>query len=523
MVKKEKAGPDTTSAAYDYMSPKWARAEALLGGTPAMKKKARDYLPQHAAEENKSYAERLSANYLFNMFELTLESMVGRPFSDDVELDKDTPQQILDMEDDINLQGDNLSTFCREWFRDGMAKCFSHVMIDYPTLSEEDMQGRTLADDLREKRRPYWVHVKPENVLAMFSEVIDGVETLTHVRIHETVIDRVGFEEVATETIKVLERGTWQVYKKVVKGRKEEWIPGSVNNTGLEVIPFVSFYAARDGLMRGKPPLDDLTHLNIRHWQSNSDQISVTTVARFPILAVAGATDSSGSVMKIGPKQVLGTRDPSGKFYYVEHTGKAIDAGAKDLAALEDQMAAYGAEFLRKKPGGITATARALDSAESSTPLGDMITRFTDAVNQALKISAMWLNLEDGGKALIENDFGPEEAQNVDMRSLNEMRRNRDISRKGYLEEMKRRGALGDDFDIEGDLDLLQDETIILSPFATGANVTLGEAGSLGPDDDKKGGKKDKDDKKDKGPKGPGKANVKQPGSDVTGDDPNAV
>lgn len=105
------------------------------------------------------------------------------------------------------------------------------------------------------------------------------------------------------------------------------------------------------------------------------------------------------------------------------------------------------------------------------------------------------------------------------MRSLNEMRRNRDISRKGYLEEMKRRGALGDDFDIESDLTLLQDETVIVSPFATGANVTLGEAGSLGPDD-KKGGQKDKD---DKSPKGPGKANVKQQGSDVTGDDPNAA
>lgn len=480
MAKKKEAGPDTPSAAYEHMAPKWARAEALLGGTPAMRAREKAYLPQHAAEENKSYAERLAANYLYNMFELTLDSMVGRPFSDNVELDKETPQPILDMEDDINMQGDNLSTFCREWFRDGMAKCFSHVMVEFPTLTEEDKEDRTVADDMRENRRPYWVHVNPENVLAMFSEVIDGVETLTHIRIHETVVNRVGFEEIATETVKVLERGTWQVYTKVVSGRKEEWVPGPVNETGLDIIPLVTFYAARDGLGRGKPPLDDLTHLNIRHWQSNSDQISVTTVARFPILAVSGATDSSGSVMKIGPKQVLGTRDPSGKFYYVEHTGKAIDAGAKDLMALEDQMAAYGAEFLRKKPGGITATARALDSAESSTPLGDMITRFTDAVNQALKISAKWLDLKDGGKVIIENDFGPEEAQNVDMRSLNEMRRNRDISRKGYLEEMKRRGALGDDFDIESDLTLLQDETVIVSPFATGANVTLGEAGSLG-------------------------------------------
>ena len=113
----------------------------------------------------------------------------------------------------------------------------------------------------------------------------------------------------------------------------------------MPYIPLVTFYSQRSGLMLAKPPLLDLVNMNISHWQSQSDQTAVLTVARFPMLASSGMMDEDEVV--VGPNQWLATRDPAGRVYYVEHSGKAIASGRADLLDLEEKMAKYGAELMR--------------------------------------------------------------------------------------------------------------------------------------------------------------------------------
>lgn len=473
--KKDSNDPATTSSAWDEMFDKWLMVETLMGGTPSMREAATLYLPKHSEESDKDYDIRLNKSILFNMTELTLDAWVGRPFSDPVKLNEDVPEQIIELADDIDLQGNNLTVFCRTWFKESLSKAFAHILIDFPTMSEEDKIGRTLADDNEEGRRPYWLLIKPENVIAAHSQNINGQEILTHVRIREVIIEQDGFTEIEKERIRILEPGFFQVLEKRKTKKKDEWVVIEQGETGLPIIPLVSFYADRTGLMQGKPPIEDLAYLNVRHFQAVSDMINVLTVAQFPMLAVSGATDQSGDAMRIGPKQLLGTSDPNGKFYYVEHTGKAIASGRQEIMDLEEQMSAYGAEFLAKRPGSPTATARALDSSESISPLQDHVLRFIDSVNMALKITAMWLRIDESGTVDIATDFGPEKPEDIDLRSINEARRNRDISRETYLKELSRRGILSDDFDMSKNLSALKSEPDIISPFATGANIATGE------------------------------------------------
>jgi len=484
---KDPASPATTSNAYDAMIPTWAMISTLLGGTESMRLAGEVYLPRHEEESTKNYDRRIQQATLFNMLELTLDALVGKPFSDLIKFKEGSPEEIVDLAEDIDLQSNNLTTFGRQWFREGLAKGFAHVFIDMPTMTEEESENRTRADDNKENRRPFWQLVTPENLIFASSEVIEGVEVLTHIRIQEFETIRVGFAEIVKERIRVVERvedgqivwALWEKQEKKNPNDKDDWRVIDSGNMDIDVIPLVTFYANRKGLMISKPPLEDLAHLNIRYWQSNSDQINVLTVARFPMLAVSGATDATGDSMAIGPKQLMGTKDPNGKFYYVEHTGKAISSGRDDLTDLEDRMSSYGAEFLRRRPGNQTATARALDSAESTSPLQDHTIRFTDSVNTALNITAKWMDLESGGEVEIALDFGPEEVADIDLRTLNEARRNRDLSRDAYLKELQRRGVLPDDFNFEADIKILIDETVVISPFATGQNVMLGDENSL--------------------------------------------
>jgi hypothetical protein len=445
------------------MLPKWEMVETLLGGTSAMRAAGEDYLPRHAEEDGSNYFERLNSTTLYNMFELTLDTLVGKPFSDEIKLNDDVPEPIADITSDIDLRGNNITAFARHWFRESIAKGFAHIYIDMPALSEEDRAGRTRADDLQERRRPYWNFIKPENVIFAHAEYERGKLVYRHIRIKEELIEMDGFSEIVKQRIRVLEPGIWMVYeyRRAKNKTKGQWVLVEEGATGLDYIPFLTFYSDYSDLMVAKPPLEDLAFLNIRHWQSTSDQINVLTVARFPMLAVAGATDHTGSVMAIGPKQLLGTKDPNGRFYYVEHTGRAIEAGRQDLMDLEQMMASYGAEFLKRRPGNQTATARALDSAEAMSALQDVATRFQDILNKAMDITADWLSLDEGGTVDLITDFGPDKANAERLRTLLEARKNGDISREDFLMQLKEMQILTDDFDPTANLMRLMAEVAL--------------------------------------------------------------
>lgn len=465
---KDRESPATTSAAYDAMSPRWHVIETLLGGTEAMRAAGETYAPQHPEETQEGYEERIQSAVLLNMVEQTLDTLAGKPFCKDINLNEDVPDAIQEVVlPDVDLQGNNLDVFARRWFREGMAKAFCHVMVDYPRPEPvEEGQRRTLADDRREGLRPYWVMIKPEAVLFARASIIGGVEVLQHIRIFETYTEQDGFAEVERRRIRVLEPGVVQLWEPKEKQRnkdKEEWELVDEWETGLTYIPLVTFYAHRDEFMYGKPPLLDLAHLNITHWQSTSDQRHILTVSRFPILACSGATGEDGDPVVVGPNKVLYNPDPNGRFYYVEHAGAAISAGDRDLKNLEEQMAGYGAEFLKSRPGTTTATARALDSAEASSDLSQMIGVFQDALAQVLHITADWMRIQGGGGTVeINKDFGLSENDTEKLGAVEKAREKRDISRKAYLNVLRLLGALPEDYDAEADWEEIQNEVAAL-------------------------------------------------------------
>lgn len=453
---KKKPTVATPSSAYQRMAPRWRMMDVLLGGTESMRDAAEEFLPRYDNESPKNYQARLDRAVLLNMTEQTLDTLAGKPFREQVILGEDVPTPIVDMMEDVDMQGNNLHAFCRSWFRESWAKGLSHVLIEHPTPEPTaDGKPRTLDDDRREGLRPFWVHIKPECLIAAYSTVEFGQEVLTHIRIMERSIERDGWEEVEKVRVRVIERGYWWLYAPNSKG--DEWAVEDEGPTSSDTIPLVTFYAGkRSGLMECKPPLTDLAYLNVAHWQSGSDQRNVLTVSRFPILAASGVP--ADQKVDIGPNNFLTTESEKGKWYYVEHTGAAIAAGQVDLETLEDQMSTYGAEHMRKNPGNETATGRALDSAESSSYLASTVRDFQDCVEQAMQFTAAWFKQESGGSVQVNSEVDLGEADASELDTLMKMRAARDISRKTLLDEMQSRGLLADDFDEEADAELLQEE-----------------------------------------------------------------
>lgn len=459
-AQKEKDDVANTSAAYKRMLPRWDKVEALLGGTETMRAAAREYLPQYESETDKNYKNRTKTAVLYNYTELTLSSLAGRPFAEEVVLvEPDTEFEAF--AEDVDLQGSNLHRFCHTWFRDGLAKGFAHVLVEMPKVSAEyvntdgSTRPRTLEDDRNENIRPYWCQIRPENLIFASSVIVNGKEELEHIRIKECEVKRDGFAEVEVHRVRVFERGYFEVWELTDK----EWKKVENGPVALPMIPLVTFYAAkREGLMEVKPPLQDLADMNVRHWQSDSDQQNVLTVTRFPILAVSGVDDDAK--IKIGPNQWLSTPDVQGKWYYVEHTGKAIEAGAADLAKMEERMASYGAEFLKKKPVAETASARVLDEAGAMSPLTAICRNFKDACEQALVYTAQWMKKDPEAAPSIDmkTEFEDEGFQATDTKDLMQLRTMRELSRPAFVSELKRRKFLSEDYDEVEDKQLIEDE-----------------------------------------------------------------
>lgn len=425
--------PSMPSAAYTRMSGKWELPRALMGGTPAMRMLAYKFLPRHPAESGRHWHARLQRSVLRNFFRRTVQSLTGKVFAKPLVLGDDVPARLRALMEDVDLTGRNLHVFARDVFEDAMVHGLSHILVDYPRIAP----GQTLADERALGARPYAVHVKAEQVIGWRVDDGAGRPRLAQLRLRETAVEPDGaFGERSVERIRVLEPGAWTLWQQGDDGR---WAVVDNGKTSLDVIPLVTVYTHRLGMLEGEPPLEDLAWLNLEHWQIRSDQRNALNVTSFPILAAAGWNKDDGQV-EFGPNKFLTTADPHGKFYYVESGGAHLAAGRAELEALEEAMRLFGLQFETR--GTPTATGRLIDAAEGAAPLQAWALGLADAIEQMLVHFAQWEGLDDGGSVSLGTDVVPADGSELD--ALIKARAAGDLSREAFVGELRRRGVLGE-------------------------------------------------------------------------------
>jgi hypothetical protein len=421
----------------------------LMAGTRAMRAAGETYLPKWPAEENDAWARRKDTATLFPAYRRTVSVMVGKPFSKALTLGDDVPPQIVDWAEDIDLEGVNLHAFAAEMFGEtfyGLAG----ILVDAPPLTEQ-VVGRpmTRAEQRAANVRPYFVRVRHDQILGYRTAVVNGARRLTQLRLSETATVEDGeFGEKTVKRVRILTPGAFRVMEKVAAttNTAESWTDVSSGTTGLNAIPFVPLYGWRKGFMDGRPPLVDLAFLNVKHWQSQSDQDTILHVARVPILSISGADDKTK--LAIGGSSAVAL-PMGGKLEWVEHTGAAIKAGHDSIEALEEQMIQAGAELLVKKPGQRTATESTNDAEANKSDLQRMVETLEDGLDQALQFMADYASLPSGGHVSLFKDFGAGSLSEASGQLILAMRDRGLISDETAINEMKRRGELAAEVEAE--------------------------------------------------------------------------
>ncbi|MCU1758720.1 DUF4055 domain-containing protein [Pseudomonas sp. 14P_8.1_Bac3] len=439
--------PSKTLPAVEAMREDWAIVDPLMGGTRAMREAGEALLPKWPKEEGKTYQDRLKLSTLFPAYSETVKNSTGRVFAEPIVLGKDVPVPIQDLTEDFDRQGNNLQVWAKSYFSQALSHGLCHALAEYPNIkpSGDTEQLVTQADAQAVKARPYAIMIRPQQVLGWRATNEGGEHVLTQFRYIESVEEDDGlFGAKCVTQIRVLVPGAWATYREQIDSNgAKAWVMHDQGSTSLSHIPLSTLYTDRTGYMTAKPPLLELAHLNVKHWQSQSDQDNILHIARVPMLAVIGLDETEVIVVGAGSATRL-PKDCDMK--WVEHTGKSIDAGRTSLQDLEDQMRVAGAKLLQRDKQAVkTATQAEDEAAQEMSPLQTMAGNLEDSLDQLLQFFAELSGVPEGGHVEVNGNFDIDFAPETTLPLLLNMAVAGKLSDETLFTEFQRRNVVSGD------------------------------------------------------------------------------
>ena len=433
--------PATEGLAYTQMAVHWNLPQDLVGGTRQMRKKGRTWLPQNPRESDKAYEARLKRTFLLNTYKRTVDSLAAQPFIKAVQVDN-VPPELQYLEEDADSTGRSLTEIAHETLWNQIHFGLGHILVDHPQVEGEI----SLAEQRQLKIRPYFNPISPEYLIFHDGDRVGGVDVLQEVRFLEYTVERLddSFMEDYVQRVRSITPDDFTTYLTSHPSVDTPYEQESSADNQLGFVPLVTAYGNKTGFMTGKPALEDLAWLNLRHWQTSSEQANILHVIRVPILVAKGFGEGELDGMEIGGDKAIVTSNSDAEVEYAEHSGAAVGAGAEDLEKLEKQMSTMGADLLfSKSVDRQTATARQIDKSESLSTIQLFLRSLESSIENAYRIAGEWAGVDASAvKVSVGDDMalpGAEANSVEDILNLNERGM---ISDSIVLSELRRRGIL---------------------------------------------------------------------------------
>jgi hypothetical protein len=460
--------PGSIHPAYTDMMLTWELTTDLLGGTRAMKDANTKWLPKEDKEKDVPYRARLNRSVLFSAYAEAVGTLASRPFKEPVVLwgvDKTPLPEPLDrIEHNCDGYGSNLTQFCAQMMKICIDRGFGHILIDAP---------REAASNKGEARqmgmKPYFVAVDPISVINWRSEKApNGQMKLTMIAIREWVYKEDGeFSVEQVQQIRVIEPDRWRLYQ---PGKKNDWDLVDEGEWTLGEISLVTTYLDKEhGFMTAKPPLEGLAWLNLAHYQSLSDHRNNLRFARAGTVWATGlSTEEAEEGIVWGVNRLISSTNAGARFGILEHSGAAVTVGENELRHLEEMMQVLGkAPLMVKNWGNETAMASAIDAGKAVCDLQAWVRALEAGIEKAYEWAARWegVQLPEEFAVDIHDDFAIAARSDTDVRVLSEARARGDLSRKTFLQQIKLRGVLTEDVDLDEELKAIASEPPALGMF----------------------------------------------------------
>lgn len=415
---------------------------AIRGGTESLRAAGTKYLPREPGETADSYKRRLARSFLSNYTDKTARNLASKPFTRPIVVKSEKYQDLADeYMKAVDGKGSNLNGLCSTAFEDALWNGSSFIAIDAAVNGG----------------RPYAYHLSGDNILGY---KLDEDDRLTEIRIQEKAIVADGaWGEKEVSRIRVFRRDgevvTWSLYD----GDEGTDVAIVLDQPfALKEIPVVAVHSAAvisSGELFANPPLKDLAFMNIQHFQESSDQSNILKIAKCPILFASGVADDAE--IAIGSEYAI-KGDVNADLKYVEHSGAAIGSGRDSLRDLEAKMQSFGSDLLENSGAVETATGRALNAGENNNRIAMMALNLASAVEKVFGWIAYFNKIaEPDFHVDINTEYGINTSAE-EFTALANARTMGDLSQEDYLQELKRRGLLRNNFSVADNADRLSIE-----------------------------------------------------------------
>lgn len=427
--------------AWRRMEPRWELIEALIGGTLLMQAAGTRYLPQEPNESDSGYQNRLKRSVnppYYARLEMMLAGMITRK---PVRLDG-VSDVITEHLFDVDLQGNDLNVWVYSLARQIIRYGHCGVLVDFPRGDEEQSEGD----------RPYWVAYNPRDILGWRTDMLDGTQKITQLRLREQVVVPYGEfgEEVVTQ-VRVLEPGAFRLYRQqTTKSGTYDLV--AEGTTTLDEIPFAVAYANRVNQLESTPPLEEVAHLNLQAYRVASDlsnQLHLAAVPRLHYFGVPAELDE----ITAGPDSAMAL-PVDARVEFTEPGGTSYQYQFQQLERIENQINQLGlAAVLGQKMAAETAQAKSIERSQGDAALMTVALQLQDLIDNCLRFHAAFLGLPQAGSSMVNTDFVSQRLSPQEIAELGKLRVAGDITQETLLIQLADGEIFHDDFDVDQEIE----------------------------------------------------------------------
>jgi hypothetical protein len=410
--------------------------EDLLGGTYGIRRKHRRYLPQEPRELDESYDNRLARSVVPPYYQRLERMLAGMLTRKPVKL-QDVSDAIREQLFDVDMQGNDLNVWTYETARKLVRYGHIGCLVDAPSNGG----------------RPYWCTYTPRQILGYRTEQQDGAQRLIQLRLQETVLEvdpDSKYGEKQIDQVRVLTPGEYQIHQRQDNGEYKVVDEGT---TSLAEIPFSLAYSNRVGFMESRPPLEDIAELNLKSYQVQSDLDNILHVSCVPMLALFGFPSSAEEV-SAGPGEALAF-PADGRAEYIEPQGRSFDFQFKRLEQIALQINELGlSAVLGQKLSAETAASKMIDRSQGDSTMMVIAQNVQDMIDNCLRFHAQFMGQQEAaGSCTVNRDFIGARLDPADVNALLQLYTAGTITKETLLQQLADGEVLGDDFDVQEEID----------------------------------------------------------------------
>lgn len=404
------------------------------------------YLPKQPNENDIKYNARWEIATYEDFFSVAVDGIKGLVFKKQIKFNDDVPQQLQDIMDNANGEGDSFNIVAGELFEGGLDKGIHFALVDMPRG-----QANNRAEEIAQNIRPYITLIMAENVTSWKTDIVNGLTVLTQVKIREWVEEDVEGNSFATE-LKEYWRVLW-LENNVVNYRlydSQDAIIEEGNLGNINFIPLFALNLKKTAYFESDIPFYDLAKLNISHYQILSDSRYSAHTACVPVPYASGVSEDEVKNLVVSPNSLAVLSDPQAKLGFLDYDGKGVAVNETLLQRIERRIYQLGFSVVMTEKE-MTATESMIEGQQKQSKLNAWVAELKDTLENILNAMAIMGGYGDnGGTVTIDADIlsNPLDAQEFTA-VINAMVNQKVSFETGMNMIRTGRMMLPEDFDIE--------------------------------------------------------------------------